>query len=98
MNQHTHNSDRFTYDKKTNTFSAFVSDLGPKPFGRLYSDACDEGIVILAAKTLNMASFYVVHEERDGEGDLVAWHLLPTTETVRTYPALTTSKVVIFND
>jgi hypothetical protein len=94
-------TDSFTFSN--NTFITEASDIEPNNgsiFHQIYPDACDEGLVLISAKTGNESTWYVSEPEytKDEDHELVAYHLLPTTETVRKYPALTNTKMVIFND
>lgn len=88
----------FDYDHETNTFSAWVSELGPQPFGPIFNDAIDDGCSIVSDKTGSIADFYISHKEIDDEHELIAWHLAPTRDTIRSFPLLKDTKVVIFND
>lgn len=84
-------SRQFNWNGETDTYSAEMSELGG--FGRVYEDACDEGLTIVSALTGTEVVFAVDHTEtRDGE--VVAWHLVPVTPvgTGRTV------KVVVWND
>lgn len=93
-----HSSKLFSYDHDTNTFTVWVSELGRTPFGPIFNDAIDDGFSIVSAKTGLAPDFYVVLSEKDGEHELVAWHLEPTADTVRLFPLLKNTKVVVFND
>ncbi len=88
----------FDYDHDTNTFTAWVAELGKNPFGRMFGDSCDMGCSIVSDKTGAIADFYITLEEKDDEHDVIAWHLKPTSDTVRLFPLLKDTKVVIFND
>lgn len=88
---------KFTYNKATRTFSAEASDFGSRvPVGRLYDDACDEGLII-EGKT-GAVPFYNERDERDAEGELVANHFVVCSEAVKRQPSLAGLRVVIFND
>lgn len=93
-----HYSNLFDYDHETNTFTAWISELGPQPFTRVFSDACDLGCSIVSAKTGEVATFYISLTEKDREHDIIAWHLKPTLDTIKLFPLLKDTKVVIFND
>lgn len=70
-----HRSDRFTYIPATRTFVAEASDFnGTRLSDQLYNDACDEGMVIVSTRTGKEVAFYLDEEERDREGDVIAWH------------------------
>jgi hypothetical protein len=86
-------SSNFTFNKKTNTFSAEASDFGRTfELDRVYDDACDEGFSIVSAKTGKIAVFALYNHEEDEEGDLISWIFRCVT------PGLTHLKAVIFND
>jgi hypothetical protein len=53
---------------------------------------------MVSHKTATEAKFVVQQEDRDGEGDLLAWILVPTAETLRKLPHLAGVQVKIFND
>jgi len=63
-------------------------------FGRVYTDACDEGLVIRSARTGREVPFAVTHTERR-DGDLVYWDLEPVNETGR---VIFDCRLRIFND
>lgn len=67
-------------------------------FGRVYDDACDEGLKIRSERSGVMATFVVARTECDSEGDLRYWLLLPSTETLRRQPQLRGWTVVVYND
>jgi ribonuclease HI len=93
------NSNQFTWSKDRRVFSAEVSDFGPGfHFGQIYSDACDEGLRLVSSQTGSEVTFYVSEREQDGEGDLVAWKLRPTVESLRKNPQIADVEMVIFND
>lgn len=70
---------RFTYISARNEFVAEMSDLEANgvQFGRVYDDACDEGLTLVSHKTGTRVVFAVDGVERDAEGDIVAWTLRP---------------------
>lgn len=61
-------------------------------FGRVYPDACDEGLTLVSATTGREVVFVVERTERDGEGDVRAWHLVPVDSGVSDLT------LVLFND
>lgn len=93
-----HLSSQFSYDRDTNTFTAWVAELGSYAFKRLYEDACDEGFEIVSCKSGSVSTFYVETEHRDDDNDVTHWTLKPTTETLRKHPLLKDTKVIVFND
>lgn len=96
-----HSSKKFSYDRDTNTFSAWASSLDEgmtkHMFGRIFPDSCDEGLYIVSDKTGAEAGFAVDKEERNDDNDVAFWVLLPTAETRRKFPLLKDAKVTIFN-
>lgn len=92
-----HSSKLFTYDHETNSFTAWVSELGTSPFGPVFNDAIDVGCSIVSDKTGKIADFFVNNTEKDAEGDTLAWHLLPTNATKQLFPLLRNSSVTVFN-
>jgi PleD family two-component response regulator len=58
-------------------FVAFASDLGRQPFGRVYDDACDEGLTLVSRYNGEELVLVVNHTEVDREGDLRYWDLVP---------------------
>jgi hypothetical protein len=68
----------FTWDAPTRTFSADISDLPGRGFGRVWDDACDEGLTLISRfPGRQPAVFAVSHEERDRDGDVRWWDLSP---------------------
>jgi hypothetical protein len=61
---------------QTRTFCAEMSDL--PGFGRVWDDACDEGLTLISSRdNSQVVVFAVDHEERDADGDLLWWDLRP---------------------
>lgn len=82
-----------------NAFVTEISDLNANgvSFGRLFDDACDQGLVLVSHKTGVQVKFYIDREVvRDGE--VVSWILLPTFDTTMKIPALIDTFVEVFND
>jgi hypothetical protein len=68
----------FNWDAANRMFSAEASDLGPSfRFEQVYDDACDEGMTLISHRTGQAVTCAVTHVERDREGDLLYWDLLP---------------------
>lgn len=88
----------FDYNRTTATFTAEVSGLGPRPFGPVFNDAIDDGFSLVSAKTGNVADFYIYRAERDRESEITHWVLKPTSDTIRLFPHLKDTTVVVFND
>lgn len=71
-------TDRFTYLKDEHLLVAEISDLGRGfAFGRVYDDACDEGLTLVSHRTGRTAPYAVDRVDRDGDGELMGWTLLP---------------------
>lgn len=75
--------ERFSWNPKTRTLSAFESDLRSRPFDgnyhwlvRLYDDACDVGCVLRSHHTGREAR-YVLSSTEERDGDLLAWNFVP---------------------
>ena len=75
-------------------YVAEMSEIGG--FGRVYDDACDEGFTIVSRYDGKQAVFAVNHEERDSDGDVQWWDLIPAgpSRFASAYPFT----VRIFND
>jgi hypothetical protein len=64
-------------------------------FGRVYADACDEGLTLVSATTGHSVVLVVTHEERDTvENETLFWLLEP----VRTAQVKAPFRVRLFND
>lgn len=92
--------ERFHYDPKTGVLSAEDSQLRNQSFdghyrwlGRLYDDACDEGIAIRSTKTGKVVRFYLHSTERNRDNDITCWNFFPEDATKTGIRS-----VVIFND
>lgn len=83
-------TDRFTFVASQSLFVSEASDL--PPLGRVYDDACDEGLTLVSAKTGREIVFAVNHVERDREGDVLYWDLKPVPGESQVWT------VRIFND
>lgn len=93
-----HLSQQFDYDHDTNTFTAWASELGSRMFGQVFEGACDVGLSIVSGKTGSEAVFYIAETEKDDDNDISAWRLKPTDATVRQFPLLKDTTVIVFND
>jgi hypothetical protein len=61
------------YDAATSTFIGEISSTNG--LGRVYPDACDEGLTLVSSRTGAEIVFVVTDEQYDGEGDLTLWKL-----------------------
>ena len=87
-------SDLFRYQGRERQFVTQISDLGPNfTFGRVYDDAMDVGLTLISARTGDELVFAMVEEQKDAEGDLVAWRLVPADRKKRKL-----CDMIIFND
>jgi hypothetical protein len=62
-------------------------------FGRVWDDACDEGLTVVSHHTGREVVYAVALVSRDGEGDIAFWDLTPAARADRTLPTLR-----VFND
>jgi hypothetical protein len=71
---------------------AEISDLGPTfQMGRVYDDACDEGLTVRSERTGKLVVF-AVSRRVEREGEVLAWELESVTPGARGH------KMVLFND
>jgi len=93
---------KFHWSPESGLFSQELSSLGVSPnqnvFHQLYNDADDEGITLISTRTGKEANYFVDFVDKDREGELYGWNLLPTSETLREQPQLKNTKVLIIND
>lgn len=66
----------------------------PASFGRVYDDACDEGLTVVSSRTGRQVVFVVDATVRDNDGDITEWVLTP----VNPADASTVRGLRIFND
>lgn len=83
------------------TLVAEASDFGPLRDGRrwlrrLFNDACDVGVFVVSPTTGKVMRFYLEREEKDAEGDLVAYRLKVYERDAFVCPRI--KSVTIFND
>lgn len=71
-------------------------------WSRMYPDACDVGIILVNARTGHEAKYvmsYKRHERGAGEdAEITEFVCEPLPETLRKYPQLRGTKVILFND
>lgn len=89
-------SGQFTWIAGSREFVAELSDLGGK-FGRVYDDAIDEGLILVSSRHPGKPDivFVINHEQRDAEGDVQYWDLVPASLAQRRAVPFT---VRVFND
>ena len=89
-------SGRFTWIADSREFVAELSDLGGS-FGRVYDDACDEGLTLVSSRHPGKPGivFVINHEQRDADNDVLYWDLVPASLALRSTVPFT---VRVFND
>lgn len=99
LTPNSYSTDRFTYVPAERMFVAEASDLDrPEPFGRVYDDACDEGLTLVSARTGTRVVFAVDHVQRDREGELMYWDLTPAPYLRAGRADLSGVRVRVYND
>ena len=92
----------FTANVEKKLLYAEASDCGIKPGvvpgGRLYDDACDEGITLLNPRTFVKTHWYRTQEDLQHNGEFGGWRFKPCTEALRRQPQLEGWEVHILND
>ncbi|RJQ26704.1 hypothetical protein C4577_02850 [Candidatus Parcubacteria bacterium] len=89
----------FHWDKVAKTFSAEISDLGGGDlFEKVSPDSNDKGILLYNPRTGNEVMFVLGGEDRNSEGELRCWLLLPKSQDVNKFPGLKDCKMILFND
>ena len=84
----------FTYDSKTRTFSAEVSQLKDN-----VSVVSDRQFVLVSAKTSKEMDFRLSKIDKDGSNeDTYGWHFKQTEYSKEVYPHLKDLTVLIIND
>jgi hypothetical protein len=84
-------TDRFSWLPGERLFVAEASDL--PALTRVWDDACDEGLTLVSHRTGQNVPVVIASEERDREGDVRYWDLVPIDPNKRDL-----FKVRIFND
>jgi hypothetical protein len=82
------------WHRETAEFIGEISDIGGR-FGRVYNDACDDGLTLVSRYDGREITFVVEHEERDRDGEVQWWVLKPADLALRLRTPFT---VKIFND
>jgi hypothetical protein len=83
--------ERFVWLPESRLFVTEASDLAPQPFGQVYRDAADVGLTLVSRHAHKADVVFVIdHTERDSEGDVRYWNLVPADRidrgfTVRVY-------------
>jgi hypothetical protein len=66
------------YNPKSRRFLGDISDT--HGFGRVYNDACDEGLTLVSERTGTEVVFAVTKETRNSEGETLWWDLTPVSD------------------
>jgi hypothetical protein len=82
---------QFLYQPAGNLLTAEMSSLNG--FGRVWDDACDEGLTLVSHRTGREVVYAVSGMERDRDGDIAAWTLRPASPRDAALPT-----VKIYND
>jgi len=89
----------FTWHGDTKTFVAEASSLGARagtsPFGRVYADACDEGLTLVSRYSGRQDIVFVVSHTEVSDGDLLWWDLVPADRGIA---HRVNFKLRVFND
>ena len=92
-------SEYFTFNKDTKTFSCDISDLNGKlRWCALYDDAADIGFSMMSESSGKVATFSLINEVTDKDGDVHYWEFHPIHESIEENPMLKDVKVFVFND
>lgn len=84
-------SSKFTWDSKSKTYVAEMSDLGKGfQFDRVFDDAVDVGLTLMGEK---MDVVFTVDAVEVKDGDILFWTLVPASLSLRPVASMT-----IFND
>lgn len=88
---------RLHHEPKDKSLTAFASDIDFK-LAQLYSDACDEGLLLLSPKTGQKLPCYATPTIR--EGDITHWTLRPCPYAVMRpeFAAMIDYTITIWND
>jgi len=87
-----HDSNKFSWDPKDQTFATEASTLvsrGQGFLGRIYDDACDIGFDIKSVRTGEKKLFYLAETHKDAEGDVTHWTFVSRSNAF---------KAIVFND
>lgn len=71
---------QFHWERQTHEFVGEISST--HGLGRVYNDACDEGLTLVSEWTGREMVFAVDHTERDAEGDVRWWLLKPVDRSI----------------
>jgi len=96
-------SSLFTYSVASKSFSTEISTLSAnvpngRVFHQVYPDACDQGLTLISDLTGKAVDYAVDRYIYGPEGELDAWKLVPTRESIRKVPSVKGTSMTIFND
>lgn len=76
-----------------------LTAISVDPFGRLYQDTYDRGL-ILSSNAGRQATFFIdkVTRSLDADRNILSWTLKPTLETLHAIPELAGWQIAVFND
>lgn len=84
---------QFFYDASNAEFVGEASSTNG--FGRVYDDACDEGLTLISARTGVAVTFVIDQTHRNEEGEVLYWRLVPVATSKGEIPFV---YVRLFND
>jgi len=84
-------TNQFSYDKKTKTFVAEVSNLINPTF------TGSQDIILISKKTGNRVGYYFTLADVVA-GEIKGWRFEPTIDSIRKIPSCKGTKVLIIND
>lgn len=87
----------FTHVPDTKSLVTEISTL-QRDFQPLYDDAADIGLILRNNKTGNLTAWYVSDTVYDNDGDIVAWQLKPTWESIRANWIVEGYTMLVVND
>jgi hypothetical protein len=94
-------SENFTYNRHSKCLVGEASDMGNRHLQLLYDNACDFGFAVRSEKTGKVVTFVMTSPFYVGEGEdreLIGWHYVPTSESLRAVPECQGMEAKVFND
>lgn len=92
-----HSAKLFDWDNRSKVVIADISNLGPIPF-QFINELTQCGLTVVSPNTGSGSTWVRTSIQTDDEGDIEAWHLVPTEETVERIPSLKGYEMIVFND
>ena len=90
-------SSAFTYNKQNKLFTGEISEV-PQVLRQLWDDSMDLGFGIRSERTGAVVYYTLKDVERDANGDVIAWHFMPSALSSSRTPLAADTSVVILND